>query len=281
MWWAPLWMLNSVLVMTGVTFTLSVSLDDYSIVDRLWSILPVYYAMVFHLLDTHNSTRLLAIAVLALLWGIRLTYNFYRKGGYSIGSGEDYRWAEVKSWFSKNAFQVFNFVFISLYQNILLALLAYPAFAISQSSSKKDEEWSAVDYCSLSVCVFALVGETIADQQQWNFHKLKNAYKGKSRKPQEVEDGFLQSGLFRYSRHPNFFCEMLFWWGIYGFSIAPTNQYFNYSVVGAALLTGLFQGSTWITEKLSCRKYPNYKLYQKETSALIPWFYKSASSKSK
>jgi steroid 5-alpha reductase family enzyme len=174
-------------------------------------------------------------------------------------------------------FQVFNLVFIAVYQNILLALLAAPVLAINLSGNG-NAPWNWMDYASVGVIVAALVGETIADQQQWNFHQRKKQFVGKSKKPKDVEDGFLRSGLFRYSRHPNFFCEMLIWWGVYGLSITPTGNYANYSIIGALLLTGLFQGSTWITEKLSTRKYPKYKIYQKETSALIPWFYKSVRS---
>ena len=83
---------------------------------------------------------------------------------------------------------------------------------------------------------------------------------------------FLTSGLFRYSRHPNFFCEQAMWWVYYVFSIAAGAGVLNWTIVGAASLTLLFQGSTWITEKITLEKYPAYAQYQSTTSRLMPWF---------
>ena len=86
------------------------------------------------------------------------------------------------------------------------------------------------------------------------------------------ERGFLTTGLFRYSRHPNFFCEQAMWWTYYVFSIAAGAGWLTWTITGAVLLTLLFQGSTWLTEKISLRKYPDYAYYQETTSRLMPWF---------
>ena len=83
-----------------------------------------------------------------------------------------------------------------------------------------------------------------------------------------AESGFLTTGLFRYSRHPNFFCEQAMWWVYYVFSVAAGAGVLNWTIAGAASLTLLFQGSTWITEKITLRKYPAYARYQKTTSRL-------------
>ena len=93
----------------------------------------------------------------------------------------------------------------------------------------------------------------------WHFHLRKKAFntgKAKMKPVQEIEDGFLRSGLFKYSRHPNWFFEQALWWGMYGYSVAASGQWINYSIMGAVLLTPLFQGSLWITEMMSSRKYP-------------------------
>lgn len=73
--------------------------------------------------------------------------------------------------------------------------------------------------------------------------------------------GFITDGLFKFSRHPNFFCEICMWWTMYLFSVS--SQGFNLSGGGALLLNLLFLGSTALTEKISCEKYPLYKQYQK------------------
>jgi steroid 5-alpha reductase family enzyme len=86
--------------------------------------------------------------------------------------------------------------------------------------------------------------------------------------PERYRKGFLTEGLFRYSRHPNFFCEISIWWVQFLFSASSVGL--NYTGLGALLLNLLFLGSTALTEKISSEKYPLYTKYQKTTSKLIP-----------
>ena len=88
----------------------------------------------------------------------------------------------------------------------------------------------------------------------------------------DFKRGFLTTGLFRFSRHPNFFCEQAMWWTIYLFTVGVTGEYFHWSVVGAVLLSMLFQGSTEFTESLTLKKYPEYADYCSTTSRLVPFF---------
>lgn len=240
---------------------------------RWWSIVPVVYSGIFAFAGASATTKLVAldlrtliVFVLILLWGLRLTYNFHRKGGYSL-STEDYRWAYVKSWFpSVVLWELFHFLFICAYQNILLWLITLPVYVCS----KYRTELTVTDYI-LAVLQFALLlGETLADQQQWSFHLKKAQQKKKT--DAAVKQGFLTEGLWKYSRHPNFFCEISQWFVVYAFSVSATKESLNYTIIGAVLLLLLFQGSTWLTEKISSEKYPLYKNYKQTTSRLIPWF---------
>jgi steroid 5-alpha reductase family enzyme len=130
-----------------------------------------------------------------------------------------------------------------------------------------------LDLAAAVAFVVFFIGETVADEQQWRFQTAKHAAIARGETP---ETGFITTGLFRYSRHPNFFCEQAMWWTYYGFSIAAGAEWLNWTITGAVLLTLLFQGSTGLTEKLSARKYPAYAAYQKTTSRLMPWFPKQA-----
>lgn len=80
--------------------------------------------------------------------------------------------------------------------------------------------------------------------------------------------GFITDGLFKYCRHPNFFCEISMWWVIYFFSVSSNG--INLSGFGALLLNLLFLGSTALTERISSEKYPSYTKYQKDVPMLIP-----------
>ena len=129
---------------------------------------------------------------------------------------------------------------------------------------------------ALTVLFLALLSfETVADQQQWNFHQHKKAQKAAGR---EVHPGFLDKGLWSVSRHPNFFAEQSQWWVVYLFSVASVG-FSTFSWVGAAVLTALFIGSTRFTEEITSGKYPEYKQYQERVSMLVPWFAKSDDSK--
>jgi steroid 5-alpha reductase family enzyme len=236
---------------------------NYSQVDRLWSILPVLYVVHFAAHAGFGDPRLNLMAALALLWGARLTYNFARKGGYRRG-GEDYRWPYLRERLGPIWFQALNATFVAPFQNILLLLLALPAYAAWQARTP----FTFLDGLAAGLFLLFWLGEAIADEQQWRFQSAKAALVSRGA---PVPAEFLTAGLFRYSRHPNFFCEQAMWWTFYLFSVAATGRWLNFSIAGAAILTGLFQGSTWITEQLALRKYPLYRDYQRVTSRLLPW----------
>ena len=242
---------------------------DTSWVDRIWSIVPAVYVWIFAIAgiaDGHDASRLILMALLVTAWAARLTFNFARKGGYT--GMEDYRWAILRGRMKPWQFQVFNLLFIVLYQNALLVLIAMPAFIAWQNPAPLNG-WDA----AIAV-LFAgfLVGEFVADQHQWDFHRAKAAAGGR------LEPGFVTTGLFRVSRHPNFFFEQAQWWTFYalGATAAAASGLglwggaLNWTIIGAALLTLLFIGSTIFTESITSSKYPAYADYQRTTSMLVP-----------
>jgi steroid 5-alpha reductase family enzyme len=202
------------------------------------------------------------MAVLATAWGARLTFNFARKGGYAKG-GEDYRWKALRERMHPALYQVFNVVFISGFQNGILLGIVLPTWAAARSTAPL----GPIDGVAGALFVAFLVLETAADEQQWKFHVDKAAKKARG---EPLASEFLTKGLFGWSRHPNFFAEQAMWWAFYAFSIAAGAGPLNVTIVGTAVLTGLFQGSTTFTEKLSLAKYPAYARYQARTSRLLP-----------
>lgn len=239
---------------------------DTSWVDRAWSVVPVVYVWVFAasaLADGDDAGRLVLMAALVTAWGARLTFNFARKGGYS--GVEDYRWAILRGRMSPARFQVFNLVFIVLYQMTLLVLITLPA----EWARTHPAPLTAADALIAALFVGFLIGETVADQQQWDFPQAK---------ARGSADGFLTTGLFAYSRHPNFFFEQAQWWAFYAFGATAAvasgagvwGGVLNPTIVGAILLTLLFVGSTVFTESISAAKYPAYAQYRRTTSMLVP-----------
>ncbi|GAB3579470.1 DUF1295 domain-containing protein [Leifsonia lichenia] len=255
-----LWVLVGVCV---VTWVLSLITGEHSWVDRIWSVVPVGYVWIYAGFAGLQDARLNLMAILVTLWGIRLTFNFARKGGYAPG-GEDYRWAVLRGRMPAWQFWLFNLFFIVIYQNVLLFLITLPAW----TAYLHQTPLGALDIVCAVVFLAFLVGETVADQQQWNFHQWKNAEKAAGREPQPR---FLQSGLFRVSRHPNFFFEQAQWWVVFLFGCVAAGSILQWTVIGPLLLTGLFIGSTVFTESISLSRYPEYAQYQRRTSPIVPW----------
>jgi steroid 5-alpha reductase family enzyme len=262
----------SMMILIGacaVTWVASLITRDYSWTDRLWSILPVVYAWVYAIADGLGSPRTILMAILVTVWGVRLTANFARKGGYRRG-GEDYRWAYLRSKLPGWAFQVMNLLFIAVYQNILLWLITLPILWTNGPPPGPLTVW---DWLLAVLFLAALAAETVADQQQWNFQQQKKASAGRDSTP-----GFRQTGMFAYSRHPAWFFEITQWWIVFFFAFVGLGrnlwapQQFIPVILGAVLLTALFTGSVWITEKISRERYPEYLQYQARVSPLIPWF---------
>lgn len=250
-----------VVVLSGLIATvcwiLSLITRDTSQVDRIWSIAPPICLWIFAGGVGFSDARLDLMAALATVWGARLTFNLARKGGYT--GMEDYRWAVLRSSMSAWQFQLFNLFFIVIYQNALLVLITLPGWTALQHRAPL----GPLDGVLIVLFVGALVGETIADQQQWEFHRRKRAA--------TASEGFLREGLFRYSRHPNYFFEITQWWLMFGFGAAAVESLLQWSIAGAALLTVLFVGSTIMTERISGSKYPRYAEYQTLASPIVPW----------
>ena len=247
--------------------------------DKLWSILPIAYAWVIAAKSGMNPRQTI-YAILVTLWGLRLTFNFARKGAYSLkfwAGEEDYRWKILRS---KGAFQnrfvwaLFNLFFISIYQNALVLAICLPSFTGMDSAATL----GVFDYIAFAGAMFFLLIETIADEQQMFFHttKRKMLAEGKSLEelPAPFNKGFNTLGLWAYSRHPNYLGEQGFWLMLYFVVIgagAATYNFFSWSAIGPLLLVLIFLGSSNLQEGISGGKYPEYPIYVDKVSKYIPF----------
>ena len=236
---------------------------DTSWVDRLWSVLPVLYTWVFAWADHGRDAPLDVLAALVTLWGARLTFNFARKGGYR--GVEDYRWAVLRARMTRWQFQLFNLGFIVLAQNALLVLITMPAWRAYQH--RRHAHYGLADALVAVAFLVALALETLADEQQWRFQESKRLARAAGRPP---EADFLTTGLFAYSRHPNYFFELAQWWLVYALGALAVGH-LDWTVLCPVALTGLFVGSTRFTEEISASKYPSYRDYQARVSGIVPW----------
>ncbi|KAI2626568.1 DUF1295-domain-containing protein [Hypoxylon sp. NC1633] len=261
---------------------------NYSQVDRMWSLLPTIYNAHFAAWSHLNglpSQRVNLVLFWSCLWSARLTFNYWRKGGYNIGS-EDYRWEIVRGKVPHVVFFVLNVTFISFIQSILLFLLAAPTYII-MLTSKFEQEITIADLGFAAVELGLVASEWFSDQQQWDYQTAKKQYQKTAKVPrdcafaqEDLDRGFITSGLWAYCRHPNFAAEQTIWLMLYQWSCYASKTLYSWAGLGPLFLIMLFQGSTWLTELITSGKYPEYEQYRKQIGAHIPSFtrYKSSAA---
>ena len=260
-------------VVAILCFIVSEITRNYSQVDKLWSLMPIAYSWITA--ATFPSARVFVMAALVTAWGLRLSYNFSRKGGYNIipwKGEEDYRWKvmrETPLLKGRIRFGLFNFFFISFYQNLLILLFSTPLLL---AASNQDKPLTIIDLLAGAFMLTFIIIEGIADNQLFRFHKEKKSGENESnRYNKSIMKGFMTEGLWKFVRHPNFTSEQLIWGSFYFFGVAASGQWINFTLAGPVLLILLFVGSSQLTEGISSRKYPGYAIYKKEVSRFIPW----------
>jgi steroid 5-alpha reductase family enzyme len=252
-------------------FALGEITKNYSQTDKLWSITPIIYSWIAVAYSDWNA-RMIFLAVLVSIWGIRLTYNFSRRGAYQwkFWEGEeDYRWAvlRAKEPFNKNwVFSLFNLFFISLYQHFLILLFTLPILL-----SLETTQINFFDMILALILVGLVYVEWLADEQQYVYQTEKHR-RLKNNEPLDeyYRKGFTHTGLWAKMRHPNYAAEQSIWIVFYLFSVVATGDIINWSIIGCLLLVILFKSSSDFSEEISASKYPDYAKYQASVGRFLP-----------
>jgi steroid 5-alpha reductase family enzyme len=273
-WQAVNSLIKIVAIVIVYTFIVGELSNNNSQVDKLWSIVPIAYVWVVAGYGDF-APRLVMMSILPTIWGVRLTVNFAKKGAYQWrfwAGEEDYRWQVLRQKLEfkpRWKWTFFNLLFISGYQNVLILLFTLPIVVALQN---KNVPLGLFDYIAAGLMFFFIVFETVADIQQWNFQQKKRVLIEAGRELNgEYQKGFLDKGVWAYSRHPNYFAEQAIWVSFYLFSVAASGQWLNWSITGCLLLIVLFQGSSRFSEGISKGKYREYEAYQKKVSRFIPF----------
>lgn len=234
-------------------FLVSIVLKDNSIADVFWWVWFIILSIWSLFLSLKQPPQYI-ISSLVTLWWVRLTFHIaIRKWNER---NEDSRYAKWrKEWWSGWYFYVRSFFQIYLLQMLLMLAVALPIFFINLSQTSFEINiWFIV---GPKLAFFWLIIESIADYQLKEFIKIK--------KPGEI----FTSWLYRYSRHPNYFWESIFWLGIslIGFS------YSYLALIGWWIITFLLLFVSWVPLQEERYKWrPNWEEYKRKTSVFIPWF---------
>lgn len=245
---------------TVAVFAFSVAFDNTSMYDPYWSVAPVALAPWLALRPetaAGSPGRKVLVIALVALWGVRLTYNW--AVGYPGLGHEDWRYSDLRrktgwAYWPVSLLGLHGFPTVLVY---LGCLCLYPAFT-------SDRPLGVLDAAAAAVTLAAVAIEAVADEQLRAFRRQRRA-------PSEV----ISTGLWAYSRHPNYFGEVLFWWGLFLFAVAAGAPPW-WSVTGAAAITLLFVFvSIPMIERRSLERKSGYKEYTERVSVLVPWFPRS------
>jgi len=247
---------------TVVVFFFSVLLNNSSVYDPYWSVAPIPIALFFAFRagpDRPDAVRLSVILILVCAWGGRLTYNWLR--GWRGLAHEDWRYVNIRKRTGR-AYWPASFMAIHMIPTIAVFL---GCFSIYTSLSRGVNKFGALDFAAAAVTSAAIWVEARADRELRRF-KLT----------QKDTAEVLSTGIWANTRHPNYFGEILFWWGLYLFSVSAAPALW-WAVIGPAAITMLFVFiSIPMMEKHMKLRRPGYDDYRSRISMLIPWFTRRA-----
>ena len=246
------------LVATLVVFAFSTAFGNSSFYDAYWSVAPVAIAIYWAAAQADRGVdivRQLLVVLLVIWWAVRLTYNWVRRWE-GLGH-EDWRYVDFRQQYG-SLYWLIDLFGLHLFPTAMVflgCLSLYPALASGT------RPLGAVDILAAAVTAAAISIETIADQQLWRF--LNG-----SRKPGEI----LATGLWAYSRHPNYFGEILFWWGLFLFGLAADPSYW-WTIIGPVAMVLMFVfASVPMIDRRSVERRPGYAVHMTKVSAIVPWF---------
>ncbi len=243
----------AVLVYMTLVFLIALFMKDNSIVDIAWGLGFVLVALLTFFLEKGFTFRHALVTALVLIWGFRLAVHIFIR---NRGRGEDFRYAQWRREWGKG-FLLRSFFQIFMLQGLLLLVIASPVLLVNSS---KEAGASLLDLFGLILWLVGFFFEAGGDHQLSRF----------KRNPQN-RGKIMSSGLWKYTRHPNYFGEAAMWWGV--FLIALSVPYGWTAVVSPLLITFLLlrvSGVTMLEKKYAGNK--EFEAYTKRTNAFFPWF---------
>lgn len=234
-----------------LTWGASVARRDASLVDRVWSLLVAAPAAVYAgLLPAGGQPRFVAMAAVLALWAVRLAaYVTWRNWGH----GEDRRYQAIRAR-NEPHFALKSLVLVFALQALLAWLVVTPLLAAAARSAP----WTRLDAIGAAIAVFGVVFEAVGDQQLASF-KADRGNRGR----------VMDRGVWRYTRHPNYFGECCVWWGLFLMALAPGGWW---SALSPLVMTGLLlkvSGVALLEKDIGDRR-PEYRDYIRRTNAFFP-----------
>jgi steroid 5-alpha reductase family enzyme len=246
---------------TLVVYGMGRLFHNASLYDAYWSVAPLVITIFWvfgPFLHRAVMIRQVIVSVFVFIWGFRLTWNWAHQ--WQEIKHEDWRYRDLRE---KNPlwFWLIELVGIEVMPTVIVFLACLPLYPVLVAGTG---HFGVLDMIACIITVGAIAIETIADRQLWQFTRQKTR-----------SGEIMTKGLWAYSRHPNYFGEITFWWGIYLFGLAANAAYW-WTIIGPLSITLLFAlVSVPLMEKRNLAGRPGYAAIIKQIPPLILWFPKN------
>jgi steroid 5-alpha reductase family enzyme len=242
----------AVLILMLSVWVLSLLLKNASIVDIVWGLGFVLIAWVSNVASDGSSAVGLAVALMVSVWGVRLAgYLWWR----NHGKGEDFRYVAMRKHYGQR-FPLISLITVFSLQGVLMLLVSLPVQLAQQSD---DSSLNALSMVGVLVWIVGVLFESVGDVQLARF-KARPENAGK----------VMDRGLWRFTRHPNYFGDACAWWGIAIVALQSNLGWLG--LAGALVMNFLLVRVSGVPmlEKTMHQRRPDYVAYQNRTSGFIP-----------
>lgn len=252
LWFTLLITLPAILGILSALWLVSVWLRDASIIDPFWGTGFAITAWLAVAVNGTPSVRSLLLASLTTLWGLRLSlYLLFRNWGH----GEDRRYVAMREHHGVHFWWV-SLLTVFLLQGVILWLVSWPLQGVASHDNGRPISW--LDSIGIVLWAIGVLFETIGD---WQLARFK-------RHPENCGK-VLDRGLWRYTRHPNYFGDFCVWWGLYLIAVAGGAGWTVISPIVMSVLLMKVSGVTLLESTISERR-PEYAAYRTRTNAFFP-----------
>jgi steroid 5-alpha reductase family enzyme len=242
--------LGVMLLMAVATWLLSLKLQDVSIVDSVWSLFFVAGTLTYAALAPTFGTRVIVVLALVVIWALRLSvYLTWR----NWGQPEDRRYRAMRD-NHEPGFGLKSLYIIFGLQAVLAWIISLPLYAAVTGP------WplGTLDYLGAALVISGIVFETTADLQLARFKAQR-----------ENAGRVLDTGLWRYTRHPNYFGDFCVWWGFYLIAVSAGGWWTIFAPLLMSVLLMKVSGVTLLEKDIGQRR-PKYADYIARTNAFFP-----------
>jgi steroid 5-alpha reductase family enzyme len=244
-----------ILIPLVLLWMLSVVLRNVSIVDIFWGFGFILLAIFYFNTTAGFDLRKTIVLVLVSMWGLRLAlYLAWR----NLGKGEDYRYQQFRQRYGAHRYWWVSLFQVFLLQGVLIWVISLPL--LGAQINNVNSGLTIFDWLGIVVWVVGFIFESVGDFQLARF-KANPGNKGK----------VLSTGLWKYTRHPNYFGDSAVWWG---FALLSVGAQSYWMIVGSIVMTLLIVKVSGVAllEKNLVGRSDEYKAYIKRTPVFIPWF---------